>query len=338
MKSFRDRNAYLVGLGSVLALGAAVGFAFAVGIFHLLEHTYDVKAAFSDAAGVRGGDDVRVAGVKAGRVKHIAVDRQHGTVVVSLAVNQGVHLGPQTRAEVALSTLLGAKYVRLSGPVVRPYLEDLPAAQRFIPPERTKTPFDVFNLTKITTRTVEATDTTKLNQFIRDLADVSQGQHDQLTQLLTGLDRVSGALDTRDAQLRQLLDHIDALSRLLAEKDQTLVGLIDQSQAVLALIDRRRLDIAKAIESTNQLATQLGGLVADHRVQLDSILNTLHPTVDILDQRAAVVDRSLSWLGSAALGLSSAGSHGPWLDIYVRALGPDLIAVLKGAIPGATHP
>ena len=40
-----------------------------------------------------------------------------------MVINDGVELGPNTRAEVALATLLGAKYVRLSGKVVAPYLE-----------------------------------------------------------------------------------------------------------------------------------------------------------------------------------------------------------------------
>ena len=63
---------------------------------------------------VRSGVNVRVAGIKAGRVTGIKADRQDGKVVVSMVVNKGVHLGPDTRAEVALETLLGTKFVRLS--------------------------------------------------------------------------------------------------------------------------------------------------------------------------------------------------------------------------------
>ena len=69
MKAFRERNPYVIGIGSVLVIGFFVGLAFMVGILHLLERTYTVKAVFSDAAGVRSGVNVRVAGIKAGRFK-----------------------------------------------------------------------------------------------------------------------------------------------------------------------------------------------------------------------------------------------------------------------------
>src|SRR5438105_4126692 len=82
MKSFRERNPYAIGLVSVLAIGAFVGVAFMVGVLHLLEHTYPAKAVFNDAAGIRSGAFVRVAGIKAGRVTGVKPDRQQGKVVI----------------------------------------------------------------------------------------------------------------------------------------------------------------------------------------------------------------------------------------------------------------
>src|ERR1043165_8899346 len=46
-----------------------------------------------------------------------------------------------THAEVALETLLGTKFVRLTGSFAAPYLKDEPKPRRIIPIERTKTPF-----------------------------------------------------------------------------------------------------------------------------------------------------------------------------------------------------
>jgi hypothetical protein len=55
----------------------------------------------------------------------------------------------------------------------------------------------------------------------------------------------------------------------------------------------------------------------------------LHPTVDILDRRQADLDRTLAYLGPGALGLARAAAHGPWADIYVRAIASDLIPFLQ---------
>jgi phospholipid/cholesterol/gamma-HCH transport system substrate-binding protein len=340
VKSFRDRNPYAIGIVSVLVIGALVGGAFLVGVLHLLERTYSAEAVFSDAAGMRSGAFVRVAGIKAGRVTGVKADRVNGKVIIKFVVNKGVHLGKDARAEVALETLLGTKFLRLSGPVVKPYLEDEPEAQRVIPNDRTKTPFDVFDLVKVGTRSVEATDTTKLNQLVKDLADITQGKHDQLGQLLDGVNKVSVVLNDRQAQLRQLLDRFDQLSGLLAEKDQTLVSLIDQSQGVLNLVEQRRGDIARGLESTDRLTGSLSTILSVNKGLLNSILETLHPTLDVISKQQQHVDNALSWLGPGALGLAKATTHGPWADIYVRAIGPDIPGVLCGVVkpPGVTCP
>jgi phospholipid/cholesterol/gamma-HCH transport system substrate-binding protein len=332
MTAFRERNPYLIGITSVLVIGALVGLAFMVGILHLLEHTYSVKAVFNDTGGITSGSDVRVAGIKAGRVTSIKADRKLGKVVVTFVVNHGVHLGPQTHAEVALETLLGTKILRLTGPVVQPYLESEPDSQRVIPNDRTQTPFDIFDLAKVATRSVEATDTAKLNQFIKDLANVTADKHDQIAQLLDGVNKVTGAINGRDAQLRDLLDRFDRLSGVLADKDQTLVNLIDQSQGVLDLVQARRGDIARGLNDTATLTGSLSNILSANRGLLNSILGTLHPTLDVVTKEQQHVDAALSWIGPGALALSKATVHGPWADIYVRAVGPDVPAILCGAI------
>ena len=340
MKAFRERNPYFIGIVSVLAIGAMVGIAFMVGILHLLEHTYSMKAVFSDASGVRSGADVRVAGIKAGRVTGIKADRQQGKVVISFVVRKGIHLGPDTHADVALETLLGTKFVRLSGPVVKPYMETEPSDQRVIPNDRTSTPYDIFKLAKVSTKSIEATDTAKLNQFITDLANITADKHDQLTQLLEGVNKVSGAVNDRDAQLRQLLDRFDKLSSILSDKDQTLVNLIDQSQGILDLVQRRRNDIAQGLNDTAQLTGSLSGILSSDKSLLNGILQTLHPTLDIISKQQQHVDAALSWLGPGALSLSKATVHGPWADIYVRAVGADIAGVLCGVLhpQGVTCP
>jgi phospholipid/cholesterol/gamma-HCH transport system substrate-binding protein len=333
LKSFRDRNPYVIGLVSIAVIGAFVAAAFAVGILHLGEKAYPVRGVFGDAGGIRAGDDVRVAGVKVGRVTGVVADREHGQVLVDFLVNDGVQLGKETTAEVALQTLLGTKFLRLDGPVEAPYLADEPEASRVIPRERTKTPFDVFELTKVGTRAIQATDTEQLNRMITQLAAVTEGKHDQIAELVRSVAVVSDAITTRDAQLQELLERADTLSGTLAEKDQTLVGLIDQSQAVLDLVNRRRTDLGAALDDGATTVEQLSGIVRTNKSELDAILDTLHPTVGVLERRQADIDRSLSWVGSGALGLSKAVSRGPWQEIYIRAVGPDVVTLLQTLPP-----
>jgi phospholipid/cholesterol/gamma-HCH transport system substrate-binding protein len=333
VKSFRDRNPYFIGLGSIVIIGVLVTIAFLVGLKHLLDHDYKVRAVFSDAAGIRGGDVVRVAGVKSGRVTKVRADRVHGNVIVDLVVNDNIKLGQDVHAEVALETLLGTKYVRLSGPVHAPYLRDMPSNQRVIPVDRTKTPFDVFELTKIGTRSIEATDTEKLNQLITQLGTVTEGKHEQIGTLLQSVATLSTAINARDAQLRDLLDQSDKLSGTLQEKDQTLVALIDQSQAILELVTRRKGDIAAGLQAGNAAMGEVAGVLDRNSTQIDAILNTLHPTLNLVEKHQADLDRALTLIGPGSYGLGRAAAHGPWAEVYVRAVGPDYVALIKQQFP-----
>lgn len=312
LKSFRDVNPYLIGTVSVAAIAGAVALAFAVGVFNLLEDTYQVTAVVSDSAGIGSGDDVRVAGVKVGRVTSVEADRGAGHVNLELVVDSGVDLGPNTEAEVTLETLLGTKYVRLSGPVEEPLLED----GAVIPIERTRVPFDVFELTRVGTEAIEGTDTERLDQFVDQLATVTQDRREDLRNLLEGLRDVAGEVNDREGELQRLFERVETISGTLAEKDRVLVRLLDQSQGVLDVLEQRRQALADGLEGTETLTAQLASLTTEFEAVIDSLLETVHETATIVDERQDDLDRALAYIGPGTLGLAQAVNHGPWADIF----------------------
>ncbi len=334
MKSFRDRNPYAVGLVSVLVIGAIVGAAFMVGTLRLLEDTYAVEAVFTDAAGLRVGDDVKVAGVDVGRVAGIDADREHGLVRVTFEIDSGVEIRDEAGAEIALETLLGSKYVRIHEPTAgSAAFADLPRDERVITHEecdaegrcrpRTTTPVDVFDLTREATERIDATDNEKLNQLITQLSDITAGQRGTITDLIEGVDQVSTAINERETELVRLLDSADELAANLAEKDQTLVQLIDASRTILDFLVERRTELSAALGEGNAAVQSLSELISTNQDTLDAVLDDLHPTLAVVDRNMPELNRALAVLGPAFYGQALAGSHGPWLDIYVAALGPD---------------
>ena len=88
MKSFRDRNPYVVGMVSAALIAVVVLGAFLYGLLQPLDKVYSVKAVFTDASGISKGAVVRVAGVKAGLVTGVQADREVGNVIVTLDVNR----------------------------------------------------------------------------------------------------------------------------------------------------------------------------------------------------------------------------------------------------------
>jgi phospholipid/cholesterol/gamma-HCH transport system substrate-binding protein len=260
---------------------------------------------------------------------------------VTWVVNRGVHLGPDTHAQIILETLLGNRALRLTGPVTPPFVDKMPAAARRIPIDRTEVPFDISDLITVGTHNIESTDTTKLNQLIGELANVTQGKRQQITTLLSSVAQISDTLNVRDAQVRDLIDRADRLSGQLADKDKTLVALIDESQGILREIQRRRADIAAGLDSGNAAVSELDRIIRTDQASIDAALSALHPTLDAVSARQADIDQALAALGPGLYTQGLAASHGPWADVFIKAIGPDLagcINVLTGQAPAGSAP
>jgi phospholipid/cholesterol/gamma-HCH transport system substrate-binding protein len=334
VKSFRDRNPYAVGIVSMLVIGLLTGLAFMVGLLHLLEDTYSMQGSFTDAAGLRKGDDVKVAGVKVGRVTGIEADREAGLVTVEWVVNDGVDIGQDAGADIALETLLGSKYVRITNPAEGAHLmADLPDEERQIPVERTTTPVDVFDLTREATVRIEETDNEKLNQLITQLAEITEGKRGTITDLIESVDTLASAINEREAQLDALLASADELAANLAAKDETLVALIDSSRTVLDFLIQRRDQVAAALGAGSDAVRSLSVLIDTNAAELDAILDDLHPTLATVDANLPALNRGLALTGPAFYGQSLAGTHGPWQDIYIASLGPDILGILDEVVP-----
>jgi phospholipid/cholesterol/gamma-HCH transport system substrate-binding protein len=337
--SFRDRNPFLVAVASLAAMLLLLLSTLAIKPI-TQRGNFPISALFSDAAGVSGGAPVRMAGVQIGLVTSVKADRQHGRVIVRMSINRGVRLGPATRAEVALATLLGSKYVRLSGTVKEPILKK----GAVIPNDRTATPYDIFEIAKQGTHRIEETNTDDLNTFIKQLATITTGKEQSIQDLIHGIGKVADAVGQRDAQLSDLIDKAEIISRTLAQKDQTLATLLDQSDGLLRVLANRHDEVSEGIKQAAIALGQLSGLVSTHKTDLDTILDVLHPTVQILadhqggancgdndtakDDPKCDLERTLAWIGEGAYGLALGSSHGPWGDVLVRSLGPDVVALL----------
>jgi ABC-type transporter Mla subunit MlaD len=101
----------------------------------------------------------------------------------------------------------------------------------------------------------------------------------------------------------------------------------------------RRDELATALGEGSQAVTQLSKIIGDHQVQLDEILSTLHPTLDVVAANQGHIDNALAWLGPGFYQQSLAGTHGPFLDVFVDSLGPDIVQILCGQFkPGQTCP
>jgi phospholipid/cholesterol/gamma-HCH transport system substrate-binding protein len=331
--SFTDLNRRSVGIVSLALILAVCAAAFAVGSLDLLEHRYRMSAVFPDAAGLQRGAMVRLAGVDVGEVTGLSPDREQGQVVVRFEVDDDVHLGPDTTADVALSTLLGGEYIRLGSIEGSPAMHELPVDERRIPIERTDIPHTVNETFTRTTDVVQAVDTHALNDLVREFADIATDSGPRLDRVLRGLEDVARAFNEREAVVRELLDNSQQLTDTLAEKDETLVRLIDASRGVLDEIDRRRADLSAVLGDGSAVVQTMATVLGERRAELDRILGHVDTVSDVLAERQADIDQILSWAGPTFFQVSNITSHGPWIDVLPTSLGPNIVNVLAELYP-----
>ncbi|MFG6197988.1 MlaD family protein [Nonomuraea sp. JJY05] len=322
LKSFRDRNRIVVGLVSLATLAAILVGTFLVGNLGLLEGGYYMSGVFVDSGGLRTGNDVRVAGVRVGKVTEVRADYARGDVVVTWKVDDGVRLGRGTRADIALSNLLGGRYVKLTGPVTAPYMDQLPEGQRRIPVTRTGVPTLINDAIKDATRLVERLDTDAVDDLLTELDKVDLGKRGHITRLLQNIGDLSDTISKSEPQLQRLIDNGTRIMNVLERKDRQLGRLIDAIGVMLAELRRRREELRTLLGDGSDLVRSTTKLINEHEKTL----------VQVLDDNAAITTRLsdsnkqfnslLAWAGPTFSGLSTMGGQGPWLEAIATGLGP----------------
>src|SRR3954466_428078 len=109
-KPFRDRNPVIIGAISLAVIAALVLLASNAQWLPIIGGGTVYTAQFSEAAGLKPDDPVRVAGVKVGQVESLALE--HGAVQVEFRVKD-TFVGDRSEAAIKIETVLGAKYLAL---------------------------------------------------------------------------------------------------------------------------------------------------------------------------------------------------------------------------------
>ncbi|MER6576218.1 MlaD family protein [Nonomuraea sp. NPDC001023] len=322
VRSFRDRNKVVVGLVSVAVLGALLVATFLVGNLGLLEGGYYVSGVFVDSGGLRTGNDVRVAGVRVGKVTEVRADYARGNVVVTWKVDDGVRLGRSTRADIALSNLLGGRYVKLTGPVAAPYLDQLPEARRRIPVDRTGVPTLVNDAVNDATRLVRRLDTDAVDDLLTELGRIDTSRRGRVSRLLKNIGDLSDTVSRSEPQLQRLLDNGTKIMDVLERKDRQLGRLIDAVQIMLNELRARRKELRTLLGDGSGLVRSTTRLIDEHERALIRILDDTSAVTSRLSGSGERLNSLLAWAGPTFSGLATMGGQGPWLEAVATGLGP----------------
>jgi phospholipid/cholesterol/gamma-HCH transport system substrate-binding protein len=309
VKSFRERRPGPIGvIGTVVLLGLAALVYFWPDLPGISGTTYE--AEFSEAAGLRQDDEVRVAGIKVGEVTAVELDVDR--VLVTFRV-EDTWVGDSTTAAIKIKTLLGRKFLALHPTGARDQDPDVRIGL-----DRTATPYDVTQAFEGLANTAGAIDTDLLAQSFRTISDTFADSPAHVKSALDGLTALSRTISSRDDQLAELLSNTRQITSTLAGTNEEFDG-----ELLLTELSNRREAIHDLLTGTTDLAKQLSGLVADNQKQLSPALEQLDVVTDVLTKYGDKLDRSLELAGPYFRVINNATGSGRWIDSYICGLVPE---------------
>lgn len=312
---FRERNPVPIGLASMAAIVLAMVLAMNVQSLPIIGGGTVYNAAFAEAAGLHSGEEVRIAGVKVGKVESVDLEGDH--VRVEFRVDKGVRVGDLTRAEIKIKTLLGAHYLALD-----PRGPNKQQPGRQIPVSRTSTPFEIVPAVSELSSRVETINDKQLAESFDTLAATFENSPDEIKASLRGLRRLSETISSRDDQLHELVGRSKNVTQLLADRDQEFIRLIQDGDKILQSLQARRTVIHQLLVNTVALSTQINGLIADNEKQIGPMLDNLQRVTRILVKNQKNLDRTIQLLGPFSRQFTDATGSGRWFDSYLQNLLP----------------
>jgi len=312
---FRQRNPVIIGAVSLAVIAVFILGAFRADSLPLIGGGDTYYAAFSEAGGLKANDEVRIAGVRVGKVKTVEI---HGTQVrVEFQIDKGVHFGTTTGAAIKVKTLLGAMYVGLE-----PNGGGQLKSGSQIPSSRTTSPYDVVQAFSGLAERSQAIDTRRLSQSLTTLGALTESSPAQFRGALSGLSALSRNIAARDQQLNTLLRNTKKVSTVLGDRSGDLITLMRDGDTLFRALAARRQSVHDLLVATSQLSVQLTGLVRDTRADLKPALDHLANVVDVLNKNQNNLDESLRLLGPFYRVFANTLGNGPWFDTYIQNLPP----------------
>ncbi|MBT2389242.1 MCE family protein [Streptomyces sp. ISL-1] len=313
MIPFRERNPVVIGAAGISTLALLAVAAFNADSLPLIGSGETYSAAFSEAGGLKPGDEVRIAGVKVGKVDEVDLDGDH--VKITFRVKGDPEFGTRTGAAIRIKTILGAKYLAL-----QPKGTGQLAAGSEIPLNRTVPAYDVVAAFSDLTTTTEKVDTDQLAKALDTISATFKDSPADVQASVKGLSRISRTVASRDEALRELLDHANGVTGVLSKRSGDFSRVVKDGDKLFQEITRRRAAIHALLKSSAALGIQLSGLVEDNRKEIGPALKGLNAVVSMLERNQASLDRSVKLLAPYIRVFTNTLGNGRWFDSYIQNL------------------
>ncbi|MFR9749843.1 MlaD family protein [Nocardia sp. 004] len=291
-----------------------------VGIFRVIDRpvtgrTDTYTAVFTDANGLRPGDDVRLYGVQVGKVR--AVELAGAQARVRFTVQSDRPLFTDTTIAVRYQNLTGFRFLEIRQP-------DSPgkrrAATAVFGVDQTVSAFDITTLFNGLQPVLRELSPEDLNQFTTSVLAVIDGDGTGLGPALTAIEKLSRYVSDRQAVLSTLVGNLSRISdHISGDSGNAMKLLVSLTELFVVITDKLPgfIDFANTIPPVLQplrsMLTVLG-LTSEPDSDLDALLEQAFPdpydAVAVFDRVPGLIQAVTAMVPQTGAQTLPACSHG----------------------------
>lgn len=271
---------------------------------------YEYNVEFAQAAGLRPGAPVRVAGLSEGIVK--SIDLGHQRVIAKIVLQKDVPLGDETTASIKMASVLGNQYVALV-PSGRGELEH----GATIPLSRTTVPYTLSEIASDTANSIGKLDTASMKRLIQMLGSTMQ-KTPAINKIAIGqISQLATATAARSGAIRELVSNTAAAVRMVSAERNGILGLMSQADVVVRAIYARRALIHQLLVDTRRMATEVNTVIRQNQRLINPTLQRLGTVLRTLAHNKRSLTRLLDRMAIAGRYFANVSGTGPYVSVYV---------------------
>jgi phospholipid/cholesterol/gamma-HCH transport system substrate-binding protein len=318
--------------GTALKCGifTAVAILFLALLYNTMANSVDgdlveYDAVFADVSGLRTGDDVRVAGVKVGRVQSIEVQGRDARIGFVLARSQP--LLDTTELVIRYQNLLGQRYVSM--------VQDSDRGDRLrpgttVPKSRTSPGFDLTALLNGFRPLFAVLKPEDVNKLAATIIKVLQGEGGTVELLLRQTADLTDFLADREQLFDEVVTNLTPVLDNLSGQGTQLRSTVQELSRLMEGFARNRETFGRSLGKVSDLIGTTSGLLRDARQPLTVDVKKLRAFSAMYAEQGQLFGSSLAAFGNV-VGLVGIGlSYESALNSYLCSLSGSILGVKFG--------
>jgi phospholipid/cholesterol/gamma-HCH transport system substrate-binding protein len=270
-----------------LALAAVVSIVLLIGISNVITQPVGVsirtyRAEFTDASGLHEKADVRVRGVRVGKVEALQLKRSEGRSLadVKFTMDNRFSVVPTTRLAIKFQALTGLRYIDVTGAA-----EGVATANRMttIPTTMTQPSFDITVLFNGLQPVLATLSPDEINTFTDNVAAFLAGDGDGLGPMLDSIRKLTALVSDRSQVIATLVQNLSALGEGVRGRSDFLIQILKTVQipvdSALQVLDELRKSEIYGRDFVTQVNDLLDSAGIKPNIDIDRALDTAFTNV-----------------------------------------------------------